>query len=158
MINFFCFSFFAFVLLQSIRSSSRVDHNKKMKWSCVILFAILNVADVLGQESYCYADDGDKKQTKHYSTKTPYEVARGSDRKYFTVPSMSSLIDFESNLHFDNLFLLRNFLECEPVKFWILSRHGTRNPSEKSIAALSQLTDVSCMQLQDFLSFDSYQF
>lgn len=58
-----------------------------MKLSYVILFVSLNVASSLAQEEYCYANDGDKKQTKHYSTKTPYEVARGLDKKYFSVPS-----------------------------------------------------------------------
>lgn len=58
-----------------------------MKLSCVILFVSLNVANVFGQEEYCYTNDGDKKQTKHYATKTPYEVAHGTDKKYFSVPS-----------------------------------------------------------------------
>lgn len=74
-----------------------------MKLSWVILFVSLNVANVFGQEEYCYANDGDKKQTKHYSTKTPYEVARGTDKKYFSVPSETYLIkNFETNLHIDN--------------------------------------------------------
>lgn len=66
-----------------------LQHHRRhtMKWNCVILFVILNVADVFGQEEYCYTNDGDKKQTKQYSTKTPYEVARGADKKYFSVPS-----------------------------------------------------------------------
>jgi hypothetical protein len=42
---------------------------------------------VFGDQEYCYTNDGEKRQTKHYSTKTPYEVARGTDKKYFTVPS-----------------------------------------------------------------------
>lgn len=58
-----------------------------MKWSGVILIVALNVANVLTQEEYCYSNDDDKKQTRHYSTKTPYETARGTDKKYFTVPS-----------------------------------------------------------------------
>lgn len=58
-----------------------------MKLSYVILFVSLNVASLLAQEEYCFANDGDRKQTKHYSTKTPYEVARGTDKKYFSVPS-----------------------------------------------------------------------
>jgi hypothetical protein len=58
-----------------------------MKWSCVIFFVILSVVDVFSQEEYCFTNDADKKQTKHYATKTPYEVARGTDKKYFSVPS-----------------------------------------------------------------------
>lgn len=63
-----------------------------MKWDNVILVLSLNVLAVFAQEEYCYTNDGDKKQTKHYSTKTPYEVARGTDKKYFTVPSMRLFI------------------------------------------------------------------
>lgn len=64
-----------------------------MKWNCVILLFALNVVNVLAQQEYCYTNDGDKKQTRHYSTKTPYEVARGTDKNSFTVPSMNLLID-----------------------------------------------------------------
>lgn len=114
-----------------------------MKWNCVILFVILSVINVFGQDDYCYANDGDKKQTKHYSTKTPYEVARGTDKKYFTVPSMSLLTNFH---HICILIIfMRNCAivsECEPVKFWLLSRHGTRNPSAKAIKQLRDLTEV----------------
>lgn len=34
------------------------------------------------------------------------------------------------------------FAECEAVKFWMLSRHGTRNPSAKSIEQMYKLLDV----------------
>lgn len=63
-----------------------------MKLKSLILFLSLEIFAVFGQEEYCYTNDGDKKQTKHYSTKTPYEVARGTDKKYFTVPSMKIFI------------------------------------------------------------------
>lgn len=45
-----------------------------MKLRSVIFLVALNVISGFGQEEYCYANDGDRKQTKHYSTKTPYEV------------------------------------------------------------------------------------
>mgnify|MGYP007092107158 CR=1 FL=1 len=70
-----------------------------MKWCCVILIAVLNFAVVLGQEEYCFTNDNDRKQTKHYATKTPYEVAHGTDKKYFTVPSKKSLIDYVNSFH-----------------------------------------------------------
>lgn len=34
------------------------------------------------------------------------------------------------------------FSECEAVKFWLISRHGTRNPSAKSINQMQKLLDV----------------
>lgn len=58
-----------------------------MKRYCVILIILLNVFEALTQEEYCYSNDNDKKQTKQYATKTPYEVARGTEKRYFFVPS-----------------------------------------------------------------------
>lgn len=59
----------------------------------MILFVILNVINVFAQDDYCFSNDGDKKQTKHYATKTPYEVARGTDKNELTVLSEKLLID-----------------------------------------------------------------
>lgn len=74
-----------------------------MKWSCVILFVILQcVINVFAQEEYCFSNDDDKKQTKHYATKTPYEVARGTDKNGLTVYSKILLIDIEKNYRIDN--------------------------------------------------------
>jgi hypothetical protein len=55
-----------------------------MKWSIVILLAILNVS-AFAQSDYCFSNDDDKKQTQHYATKTPYEVARGKDKNGLTL-------------------------------------------------------------------------
>lgn len=71
-----------------------------MKWSCVILLVTLNIFGALAQDDYCFSNDDDKKQTKHYATKTPYEVARGTDKNGLTVYSKNLLIDIEINLHF----------------------------------------------------------
>uniref|UniRef100_A0A182N988 Multiple inositol polyphosphate phosphatase 1 n=1 Tax=Anopheles dirus TaxID=7168 RepID=A0A182N988_9DIPT len=64
-------------------------------------------------ESYCYNDDTERKQVKHFATKTMYEIvrARDSDRQHI-VPN------------------------CVPVKFWLLSRHGTRLPGKSDIIEL----------------------
>lgn len=61
-----------------------------MKWNCVALFIIVNsLKSVWCQDTYCYTNDNDKKQTRSYATKTAYEVARGTEKRYFTVPSMN---------------------------------------------------------------------
>lgn len=90
--SLFCFFIYHNRLDHRLERIIIIKRSLKMKLSCVILFVSLNVANVFGQEEYCYANDGDKKQTKHYSTKTPYEVARGTDKKYFSVPSETYLI------------------------------------------------------------------
>lgn len=57
-----------------------------MKRQCVYLL-LLVVNFVYSQEDYCYSNDPDKKQTKHFATKTPYEIAHGTEKRYFNVPS-----------------------------------------------------------------------
>ncbi|XP_062550122.1 multiple inositol polyphosphate phosphatase 1-like [Armigeres subalbatus] len=66
-------------------------------------------------EDYCYSRDRHRSQSKHFATKTAYEVVRGSaSSKDHIVPN------------------------CTPTKFWLLSRHGTRLMGEKDIASLPQ--------------------
>ncbi|XP_070500459.1 multiple inositol polyphosphate phosphatase 1-like [Chironomus tepperi] len=88
------------------------------RYYCIVLFVLLKILYVTSQREYCYSNDNDKKQTRQYATKTAYEVARGHERRYFNVP------------------------KCEAVKFWLLSRHGTRNPSGGSIEEMRKLVDV----------------
>lgn len=63
----------------------------------VLVYISIFVSALEGQQQqdYCYTSDGDKKQTKHFSTKTPYEIVRGTDKKYFTVPSEFKLVTNE---------------------------------------------------------------
>uniref|UniRef100_A0A182M1S3 Multiple inositol polyphosphate phosphatase 1 n=1 Tax=Anopheles culicifacies TaxID=139723 RepID=A0A182M1S3_9DIPT len=61
-------------------------------------------------ESYCYNDDTERKQVKHFATKTVYEFIRAPDT--------------------DRQHIVPN---CVPVKFWLLSRHGTRLPGKSEI-------------------------
>lgn len=72
-------------------------------------------------ETYCYSQDSDRTQVKHFATKTAYEVIHGpSSSREHIVPN------------------------CRPSKFWLLSRHGTRLPGKKAISALPQtLKNVS---------------
>uniref|UniRef100_A0A182TS74 Multiple inositol polyphosphate phosphatase 1 n=1 Tax=Anopheles melas TaxID=34690 RepID=A0A182TS74_9DIPT len=64
-------------------------------------------------ESYCYNDDPERKQVKHFATKTMYELVRAPDT--------------------DRQHIVPN---CVPVKFWLLSRHGTRLPGKSEINEL----------------------
>lgn len=64
-------------------------------------------------ETYCYSQDSDRTQSKHYATKTAYEVIHGSSTsREHIVPN------------------------CRPSKFWLLSRHGTRLMGKKAISDL----------------------
>uniref|UniRef100_A0AAG5D5Z0 Multiple inositol polyphosphate phosphatase 1 n=1 Tax=Anopheles atroparvus TaxID=41427 RepID=A0AAG5D5Z0_ANOAO len=64
-------------------------------------------------ETYCYNDDDDRTQVRHFATKTMYEVIRPPDT--------------------DRQHIVPN---CVPVKFWLLSRHGTRLPGKGDIAEM----------------------
>lgn len=113
-----------------------------MKWNILVLLVVLNAVKdsscASQNDEYCYSNDPDKKQAKFYSTKTAYEVSRGSEKKYFTVPSEFILRRTCLNINFAFYYS-----GCEPAKFWLLSRHGTRLPSASGIKNLRSLTDVS---------------
>lgn len=53
----------------------------------VYFIVLLNAICIFSQEEYCYSNDADKKQTKQFATKTPYEVAHGTEKNHFNVPS-----------------------------------------------------------------------
>lgn len=70
-------------------------------------------------EDYCYDTDTEKPQSAHFGTKTAYQIIKGSDsQRQYVVPN------------------------CNPVKIWILSRHGTRLPSVKDIKELKELSNL----------------
>lgn len=70
-------------------------------------------------EDYCLTTDDDRRQVKQFSSKTSYEfVKEKQDEKYYSIPN------------------------CEPVKFWMLSRHGTRLPSVNEIRKFRDLDNL----------------
>ncbi|XP_058829522.1 multiple inositol polyphosphate phosphatase 1 [Topomyia yanbarensis] len=83
--------------------------------SLLLWFVYLGKAQQRCCETYCYSQDSDRTQSKHFATKTAYEVIRApiSSREHI-VPN------------------------CIPSKLWQLSRHGTRLPGKESIQFMSQ--------------------
>ena len=82
-----------------------------MKWNILVLFVVINAVKDINcasqNDDYCYSNDQDKKQAKFYSTKTAYEVSRGSEKKYFTVPGELILRQLCLNTYLNvNLLLL----------------------------------------------------
>lgn len=63
---------------------------------------------------YCYSTDPSHPQYLHFNTKTPYQLAKGSEN--VVIPT-----------------------GCTPSKFWILNRHGTRLPTANKIVNLQAL-------------------
>lgn len=66
--------------------------------SCVVFLAV--VVEVISQkpfsgvccEEYCYDLDGEKTQSRHFATKTAYQIVKGTDsNKQYVVPSKRKL-------------------------------------------------------------------
>uniref|UniRef100_A0A1B0CIG3 Multiple inositol polyphosphate phosphatase 1 n=2 Tax=Lutzomyia longipalpis TaxID=7200 RepID=A0A1B0CIG3_LUTLO len=80
-------------------------------------------------EEYCYGTDSDREQARHYATKSAYQIIKSGDSsRYYSIPN------------------------CEPTKFWMLSRHGTRLPSAKDMQKLRGLIDVE--QIWDMCRYE----
>lgn len=69
-----------------------------MKHQCVYFILLLKILFVNCQEEYCYSNDADKKQTKQFATKTPYEVAHGTEKNNFIVHSKTRSMNYLGNL------------------------------------------------------------
>ncbi|XP_055690989.1 multiple inositol polyphosphate phosphatase 1-like [Lutzomyia longipalpis] len=91
---------------------------------CGVFILMLSIEGSLGFvtqccEEYCYGTDSDREQARHYATKSAYQIIKSGDSsRYYSIPN------------------------CEPTKFWMLSRHGTRLPSAKDMQKLRGLIDL----------------
>lgn len=89
-------------------------------------------------EEYCYGTDTVRPQSKQFSSKTAYQQVNGN-LSLRPVPS--------KRIHLKILKLFQQILwfkisDCTPSKFWLLSRHGTRNPSANTIRQIRELTQI----------------
>lgn len=93
----------------------------------ITLALVLSISTlVLGQrqaqccQEYCYDLDSERVQAAHFGSKTSYSIAKGpeSGRQYL-VPN------------------------CNPVKIWMQTRHGTRLPEANTMERLKSLEEVS---------------
>lgn len=92
-----------------------------------ILGIILTVNEVASQEyttgstcctDYCFTTDFNRGQVKQFSTKTAYDfVKQPNSENFFSIPN------------------------CEAVKFWMVSRHGTRLPTASDIELMKELSN-----------------
>lgn len=85
------------------------------------LFLLLLPLVALAQDDdYCFSQDTSRPQTRQFSSKTAYQIVKGSDiERQYLVPN------------------------CEPKKMWIFHRHGTRLPKKSMINKASRLAEVS---------------
>ncbi|EDW05229.1 GH24977 [Drosophila grimshawi] len=85
----------------------------------LLLTALLALQLVGGQDDYCFGKDAEREQTRHFTSKTAYQIVKGTNMdKQYQVPG------------------------CEPKKMWIFHRHGTRLPTPNTIRAAPRLEDL----------------
>lgn len=88
-------------------------------------------------EEYCYSTDKDQEQIKHRSSNSAYQLVKGTDyADQYVVPSEYGHFSVQCNI-------FQGFIsDCKPVRFWLLSRHGTRLPEREEVEAISELISV----------------
>ncbi|EDW73314.1 uncharacterized protein Dwil_GK17479 [Drosophila willistoni] len=86
----------------------------------LLLIPLLAVfAMVSGQDDYCFGKDSDRTQTRQFSSKTAYQIVKGTNiDKQYQVPG------------------------CEPKKMWIFHRHGTRLSKASDIKKSTRLEEL----------------
>ncbi|XP_037932049.1 multiple inositol polyphosphate phosphatase 1-like, partial [Teleopsis dalmanni] len=81
------------------------------------LLAVLQ-SQVLGDD-YCFGKDTERPQTRHFTSKTAYQIIKGTNfDSFYDVPG------------------------CTAKKIWILHRHGTRLPSKSTIEKAPRLEEL----------------
>lgn len=114
----------------------------------IVLAAMLSAANCQRQaqccEEYCYELDNERPQSAHFGTKTAYQIIKGSEAgRQYIVPSKRKIFGeekFSNRIQYKNVL---NFSDCNPVKIWMLSRHGTKLPNARSLERLKALEFVS---------------
>ena len=102
------FFFFFFVILVAMKQ-------------LFILSAVLALSslEVGAQDNYCFGKDTERTQTRHFTSKTAYQIIKGT--------------------HMDKQYYVNG---CVPQKIWIFHRHGTRLPSKSTIDKAPHLEAV----------------
>lgn len=77
-------------------------------------------SQIWAQDDYCFGKDDARPQTRHFTSKTAYQIIKSSNiEKQYQVPG------------------------CTAQKIWIFHRHGTRLPSKGTIQKAPRLEQVS---------------
>lgn len=90
------------------------------------LLLLLPLVALVRGDDYCFGQDTSRPQTRQFSSKTAYQIVKGSDiDRQYLVPG------------------------CEPKKMWIFHRHGTRLPKKSMINNAARVAEVS----PEYISF-----
>ncbi|KNC26265.1 hypothetical protein FF38_01168 [Lucilia cuprina] len=90
-----------------------------MKLFLLSAFLALLSLEVGAQDDYCFGKDTERTQTRHFTSKTAYQIIKGTnmDKQYYVNG-------------------------CAAQKIWIFHRHGTRLPSKSTIDKATHLEQL----------------
>ncbi|XP_061390658.1 multiple inositol polyphosphate phosphatase 1 [Musca vetustissima] len=90
--------------------------NSLLITACLLALVIVQIG---AQDDYCFGKDNLRPQTRHFTSKTAYQIAKSTNiEKQYLVPG------------------------CTPQKIWIFHRHGTRLPSKSTIQKAPRLEQL----------------
>jgi len=86
----------------------------------LLIFVLLPLVAIAQGDDYCFSKDTSRLQTRQFSSKTAYQIVKGTDiERQYLVPG------------------------CQPQKIWIFHRHGTRLPKASMINKAPRVGEVS---------------
>ncbi|KAH8286913.1 hypothetical protein KR018_009042 [Drosophila ironensis] len=92
-----------------------------------LLLLLLPLVALAQDDDYCFSQDTSRPQTRQFSSKTAYQIVKGSDiERQYLVPG------------------------CEPKKMWIFHRHGTRLPKKSMINKASRLAELRDLIVKNY--------
>ncbi|XP_017087639.2 multiple inositol polyphosphate phosphatase 1 isoform X1 [Drosophila bipectinata] len=95
-----------------------------MRFFFMLLLPLVALAQ---DDDYCFSQDTSRPQTRQFSSKTAYQIVKGSDiERQYLVP------------------------KCEPKKMWIFHRHGTRLPKKSMIKKAPRLAELRDLIVKNY--------
>ncbi|XP_016999889.2 multiple inositol polyphosphate phosphatase 1 [Drosophila takahashii] len=93
----------------------------------LLIFLLLPLVAIAQDDDYCFSRDTDRPQTRQFSSKTAYQIVKGSDiERQYLVPG------------------------CQAQKMWIFHRHGTRLPKKSMINKASRVAELRDLIVKNY--------
>ncbi|XP_016980736.1 multiple inositol polyphosphate phosphatase 1 [Drosophila rhopaloa] len=93
----------------------------------LLIFLLLPLVAIAQDDDYCFSQDKSRPQTLQFSSKTAYQIAKGTDM--------------------EKLYLVDG---CQPQKMWIFHRHGTRLPKTSMIKKAPRLEELRDLIINNY--------
>ncbi|XP_017128590.1 multiple inositol polyphosphate phosphatase 1 [Drosophila elegans] len=93
----------------------------------LLIFLLLPLVAIAQGDDYCFSKDTSRLQTRQFSSKTAYQIVKGTDiDKQYLVPG------------------------CQPQKMWIFHRHGTRLPKKSMINKAPRVAELRDLIINNY--------